>query len=127
MESKIVSNSKLRELNSIKILNKEHKFTNKTFTIDINNYFSLDISRFQFNNKLNISCLIKTLVGHINNTDFTYKTLLKDLKLDSFLTIIDNVNFINECSLNINNKKYYDFVYENSPPPPGGGGILHKF
>ena len=101
------------KMKSIKILDNVHKFETIIYPLDKNNYFSVDRSNFVFNDELNSSCLLKTLKGSINNEYFNFDLLNKDLSLKDYLEDQNNVNFINECSLRINKKKYFNFNVES--------------
>ena len=95
-------------MESIKILGEVYKFKNKRYNINENNYFTIDCVNFVNNNQINIPCLLKTIKGCIDNIEFDYKNLLKDLKLNQYLQHQDNVNFVNECSLKYNNKSWFN-------------------
>ena len=109
-----LSQNKLQKLESISIKGISYKFEKLHYDLTAVDFFEINGCKFENNNELTTICLLKTLYGFIDNKKFTYETLLKDLKLNEFLRFQDNVNFINECSLRINNKKYFNFVYQKS-------------
>ena len=99
-------------MESIKILGEVYEFKNKRYDINENNYFTVDCVNFINNNNFNISCLLKTIKGCINNIDFDYKKLLKELQLNHYLRDQEHVKFVNECSLKYNNKNWFNFIIE---------------
>ena len=105
--------TKLKNLESIKIKGVVYKFEKLHYDLTDKDFFEITGVRFKNNNELTTLCLLKTLSGFINNGKFTYQDLNKILKLNIYLQYQDNVNFINESSLKINNKKYYNFKEES--------------
>ena len=103
-------------MESIKILEEVHKFETITYPLGKNNYFTIDKTNFIFNNEVNTLCLLKRLEGNINNEYFNFETLIKETILKDYLKEQNNVNFINECSLRINKKKYFNFNTESQRP-----------
>ena len=100
-------------MKSIKILGEVHKFETITYPLDENNYFSIDRTNLIFNGEVNTSCLLKTLEGNINNETFNFESLIRETPLKNYLEYRNTVNFINECSLRINKKKYFNFNTES--------------
>ena len=99
-------------LEYINIKGIKYKFEKLHYDLNDKDYFEIIGTRFKNNNELTTLCLLKTLSGYINSKNFTYQDLNKLLKLKFYIRIQGNVNFINECSLKINNKKYYNFNEE---------------
>lgn len=99
-------------MQSIKILGEVYEFKNKRYNINENNYFTIDCVNFINNNQINIHCLLKSINGCIDNTEFNYKSLLKELQLNLYSHYQENVKFVNECSLKYNNKSWFNFITE---------------
>lgn len=86
-------------LEYINIKGIKYKFEKLHYDLNDKDYFEIIGTRFENNNELTTLCLLKTLTGYINNKYFTYQNLNEFLKLNNYLKIQYNVNFINECSL----------------------------
>ena len=100
-------------MKAIKILDEVYRFETITYPLDEHNYFSIDRISFVFDNKVNTSCLLKTLTGYINDKSFNFESLIRETILKDYLKDQDTINFINECSLKINKKKYFNFNSES--------------
>ena len=98
--------------NIITIKNKVYKFTTETYYLkEQKNYINVNCCNFidKDTNKIIIETLLKSVKGELNNIKFNYSTLYKDLKFQKYLESPSNVKFINELSLKLNNKKYFNY------------------
>lgn len=120
MKAVKTSQTKLRELSSIKILDNSYELSNLHYDINKKDYFEFIGTRLEYNNKFVTICLLKTITGDIKNNKFNYKLLDDEIGIKMYLRNQNNVKFINKLSLNFNNKKYYNFIEESGggyPPP----------
>ena len=108
--------TKLKNLESIKIKGIVYEFVDITYKLKQEYFFTFKGIKIPNNKELCVIGLLKTLYGYIENTKFTYETLNNDLKLKNYLRDLNVIEFINITSLRINNKKYFNFIEEKSAP-----------
>ena len=106
--------TKLNDLTSITILDNSYKLSKLHYPINDKDWFEFIGVRFESNKELVTLGLLKTITGVISNEAFTYETLNKDLKLRDYLKYQDVVFLVNELSLKINKKKWFDINVEKS-------------
>ena len=97
-------------MKDITIKNNTYKFKEETYNLSPNDSFSISCAKFDFEGNFTNETLLKTIKGHINNEDFNYDTLSKDLILYNWLRVKDNINLINNCSLKINNECFFNKI-----------------
>ena len=106
--------TKLNDLTSITILDNTYKLSKLHYPINDKDWFEFIGVRFESNKELVTIGLLKTIRGVVQNKTFTYETLNKDLKLRDYLKYQDVVFLVNELSLKINKKKWFDINVEKS-------------
>ena len=114
---------KLKELTSITILDSTYKLSKLRYPLNDKDWFEFIGIRFEYNKKFITLGLLKTITGVIQNESFTYESLNKDLKLYNYLTVQNNIFLINEISLKINKKKWFDINEKKSPEISGDFSI----
>ena len=97
-------------MNSITIKNIRYNFEEKTYRINNNMSFKINLVRFEEDSKVIVLTLLKSLVIKFNDKEETFKEFDKKLKIKDYLQNIENVQLINNISLDINNKVYYNFI-----------------
>ena len=102
-------------MNTITIQGSEYIFEEKTYTINKNMSFKINLVRFEKDNKIIVLALLKSLIININDKEENYREFDKKLKLMNYLQHIENVDLINNISKDVNNKSYYNFVVESGP------------
>ena len=95
-------------MESITIRNNSYKFKEETYKLTPQDSFSISCTKFNFEGNFTNETLLKTIKGRINNEEFNYETLNKDLGIKEWLKFKDNVKLINNCSLKINNKCFFN-------------------
>ena len=107
--------TKLKELSSIRISDNSFKLSKLHYPINDKDWFEFIGVRFEYNKKFITLGLLKTISGVISNETFTYESLNKDLKLYDYLRFQEAIKFVNELSLKINKKKWFNINVEKSP------------
>ena len=102
-------------MNTIAIQGSEYIFEEKTYTINKNMSFKINLVRFEKDNKIIVLALLKSLIININDKEENYREFDKKLKLMNYLQHIENVDLINNISKDVNNKSYYNFDVESGP------------
>ena len=97
-------------MDKIVINNIEYIFEEKTYNINKDMFFKVNLVRFTKENKIIVLILLKSLVIKFNDKEETFKEFDKKLKIKDYLQNIENVQLINNISLDINNKVYYNFI-----------------
>ena len=97
-------------MNRIVIQGSEYNFIEKTYKINNQMSFSVNLARYIKEEQVVCLCLLKTLTVNINNKIDTFKTIDKKIKIKDYLHVAENVQLINNISLDLNNKLYYNFV-----------------
>ena len=95
-------------MESITIRNNTYNFKEETYKLSPKDSFSISCAKFNFEGNFTNETLLKTIKGYINNEEFNYHTLSKDLDLKQWLQTIDNIKIINNCSLKINKEKFFN-------------------
>ena len=108
--------SKLKNLEYIQILDNSYKLSKLHYPINDKDWFEFIGVRFEYNKKFITLGLLKTIIGVIQNKKFTYEDLNKELRLDLYLHDQEIIKFINEHSLRINNKNWFNCYIEDSHP-----------
>ena len=96
-------------MDSIKILGEVYKFDPITYHLGKDNFIKINECKIEYNNRITSCCLLKTIEGNIENNYFNYEKLNKEIKMYDYLKIQNNVKFVNDISLKINNKKWFEF------------------
>ena len=96
-------------MDSIKILGEVYKFDPITYHLGKDNFIKINECKIEYNNRITSCCLLKTIEGNIENNHFNYEKLNKEIKMYDYLKIQNNVKFVNDISLKINNKKWFEF------------------
>ena len=97
-------------MNRIVIQGSEYNFIEKTYKINNQMSFSVNLARYINEEQVVCLCLLKTLTVNINNKIDTFKTIDKKIKIKDYLHVAENVQLINNISLDLNNKLYYNFI-----------------
>ena len=97
-------------MDKIVINNIEYIFEEKTYNINKDMFFKVNLVRFTKENKIIVLILLKSLVIRINDKEENYNDFSKKLKIKDYLQNIENVKLINNISLDLNNKLYYNFI-----------------
>ena len=105
-------------MDKIVINNIEYNFSEKTYTINKNMSFKVKLVRFIKKDKIVVLSLLKSLIIKINNKEENYKEFDKKLKLKDYLRYTENIELINNISLDINNKVYYNFIADSDAGRP---------
>ena len=112
-------------MNHINIRGELYPFEEKTYKVSKNMSFKVNLVRFikEDNNtasavtqrscKVIILTLLKSLVIKINDKEENFREFDKKLKIKDYLRRIENFELINNISLDLNNKLYYNFVIES--------------
>ena len=77
--------SKLKNLEYIQILDNSYKLSKLHYPINDKDWFEFIGVRFEYNKKFITLGLLKTIIGVIQNKKFTYEDLNKELRLDLYL------------------------------------------
>ena len=112
ISQEINQNSNKNHIKNITIRNKTYNFKEETYKLTNTDYFTIDCTKFDFEGNFVNETLLKTIKGHINNEDFNYESLNKDLRLKTWLEVKKNIKTINECSLKINKERFFNIVEE---------------
>ena len=72
--------------------------------------FSVNLARYIKEEQVVCLCLLKSLTVNINNKVENFKEIDKKIKVKHYLQTTENVQLINNISLDLNNKLYYNFV-----------------
>ena len=72
--------------------------------------FTINLARYTKEEQVVCFCLLKSLTVNINNKIDNFKTIDKKIKISHYLHTTENVQLINNISLDLNNKLYYNFV-----------------
>ena len=99
-------------MKSIKILDKVYNFETITYPLGKDNFIKIDECKIDYNNRITSCCLLKTLEGNIEDKQFNFDKLNKEIGLKDYLRMQNNVEFVNDISLKINNKKWFEFEEE---------------
>ena len=115
-------------MESITIKNQAYKFREETYKLSPNDSFSISCAKFDFEGNFTNETLLKSIKGKINNEEFNFETLNKDLNINHWLQTKDNIKIINECSLKINNKRFFNVVEEldGAAAPSNSSTILNS-
>ena len=97
-------------MDKIVINNIEYIFEEKTYNINKDMFFKVNLVRFTKENKIIVLILLKSLVIRINDKEENYNDFSKKLKIKDYLQNIENVKLINNISLDLNNKLYHNFI-----------------
>ena len=112
------SSTKLKELSSISVLDNTYKLSKLRYPLNDKDYFEFIGVRFEHNKKFITLCLLKTITGVIQNKEFIYEDLNKDLGLNLYLRDQETIKFINEHSSRINNKNWFNCYVKDSEGIP---------
>lgn len=100
-------------MNSIIIKNVRYNSEEKTYRINNNNSFAITLTKYVEDDKIIVLVLLKTLETHFNNIHENYRDFDRKLKLFAYLQHIENINLINNISVDVNNKKYFNLLVDS--------------
>lgn len=80
------------------------------WTKDATKSFSVTLVRYTKEEQVVCLCLLKSLIVNINNKIDEFKIIDKKIKIKDYSQTTENVQLINNISLDLNNKIYYNFI-----------------